>query len=161
MGINCKCVHKVIHFGPSVDVERYVQECGRAGRDGKKSICVLLHNSLLSSHCSDDMEVYLSSEKCRRMEILKLFPGKRTTTVKGCGCCDSCATTCACAGHPGECRSSMFLKTSMMEIEEYQFKKSITVSDNDKSLLNKKLVHYMNELRKNSVKLVLYPNMFF
>ena len=105
MGINFKCVHRVIHFGPLVDVESYVQECGRAGRDGQKSICVLLHNSLLSSHCSDDMKVYLSSEKCRRMEILKLLPGKHTATVKGCECCEICATTFACAGHPGKCCS--------------------------------------------------------
>ena len=105
MGINCKCVHKMIHFGPSVDVVSCAQECGRAGPDGQKSICVLLRNSLLPSHCFDDMKVYLSSKKFGRMEILKLFQGKHTTAVKGCELCDSCATTCACAGHPGKCRS--------------------------------------------------------
>ena len=55
MGINCKGVHRVIHFGPSLDIESYVQECGRAGRDGQESTCVLLYNSLLSSHCSENM----------------------------------------------------------------------------------------------------------
>ena len=35
MGIDCKGVHRVIHFGPSSNIESYVQECGRAGRDGQ------------------------------------------------------------------------------------------------------------------------------
>lgn len=34
MGVDCKEVHRVIHFGPSKNLECYVQECGRAGRDG-------------------------------------------------------------------------------------------------------------------------------
>ena len=29
MGVNCKKVRRVIHFGPSKSVELYVQECGR------------------------------------------------------------------------------------------------------------------------------------
>jgi superfamily II DNA helicase RecQ len=54
MGINCRGVEQVIHFGPSANVECYLQECGRAGRDGRDSTCILLHNGFLSSHCSDD-----------------------------------------------------------------------------------------------------------
>ena len=53
MGVNCKEVHRVIHFGPSRNIERYVQECGRACRDGVRSTCLLLHNGLLGAHCSD------------------------------------------------------------------------------------------------------------
>ena len=30
MGVDCKGVHRIIHFGPSKNVECYVQECGRA-----------------------------------------------------------------------------------------------------------------------------------
>ena len=51
MGVNCKGVRRIVHFGPSKSVEEYVQECGRSGRDGEPSICVLLYNGLLSAHC--------------------------------------------------------------------------------------------------------------
>ena len=37
MGIDCKGVHRSIHFGPSKNVENFLQECGRAGRDGTVS----------------------------------------------------------------------------------------------------------------------------
>ncbi|KAL9977247.1 hypothetical protein ACROYT_G014629 [Oculina patagonica] len=47
MGVNCKRVRRVIHFGPSKSVEMYVQECGRAGRNGLPSTCVLLHNVMI------------------------------------------------------------------------------------------------------------------
>ena len=42
MGVNCKSMRRIVHFGPSKSVEQYVQECGRAGRDGLASVCVLL-----------------------------------------------------------------------------------------------------------------------
>ena len=51
MGIDCKGVHHVIHFGPSSNIESYVQECGRAGPGFHASTCVMLHNSFLASLC--------------------------------------------------------------------------------------------------------------
>ena len=81
MGINCRGVHRVIHFGPSSDIESYVQECGRAGRDGQESTCLLLYNTLLSSHCSDDMRCYLNNEHCRRRQILSFF--SKQTRLQG------------------------------------------------------------------------------
>ena len=35
MGVDCKGVYHTIHFGPSKNIEAYIQETGRAGRDGK------------------------------------------------------------------------------------------------------------------------------
>lgn len=42
MGVNKENVRYVIHFHPPVDLESYWQEVGRAGRDGKQSIAILL-----------------------------------------------------------------------------------------------------------------------
>ena len=65
MGVNCKGVYRVIHFGPLLNIKSYVQECGRAGCDGKESICILLHNGLLSSQCSANMREYIMGDKCQ------------------------------------------------------------------------------------------------
>ena len=51
MGVNCRHVRRIVHFGPSKSIEMYVQECGRAGRDNLPSTCILLYNGLLSANC--------------------------------------------------------------------------------------------------------------
>ncbi len=43
MGIDCPKVRQIIHWGISDDIEMYVQESGRAGRDGSLSYCLALH----------------------------------------------------------------------------------------------------------------------
>ena len=43
MGIDCPDVHQIIHWGVPDDEEMYVQETGRAGRDGALSCALLFH----------------------------------------------------------------------------------------------------------------------
>jgi len=38
MGVDCSPVHRTIHFGPSKNLEAFLQETGRARRDGKPSV---------------------------------------------------------------------------------------------------------------------------
>lgn len=49
MGVDCKGVHRIVHYGPSKNVEAYVQETGRAGRDGRQSHAYILYHGILSN----------------------------------------------------------------------------------------------------------------
>ena len=42
MGVDCKGLRLVIHYGPPNDVDDYVQESARAGRDNSKSLVILV-----------------------------------------------------------------------------------------------------------------------
>ena len=41
MGLDCPNVQRIIHWGPLSDLESYIQETGRAGRDGQAATATL------------------------------------------------------------------------------------------------------------------------
>ena len=96
MGIDCKAVRRVIHFGPSKNIESYAQETGRAGRDGTHSSAFLLFNGVLLSHVEGDMRSYIESEECRRSTLLNHFQSGYTPLTPQHLCCDICASKCKC-----------------------------------------------------------------
>ena len=44
MGLDCPNIHKVLHWGAPSDIESYLQETGRAGRDDKEAKAVLYYS---------------------------------------------------------------------------------------------------------------------
>ena len=97
MGVNCKGVTRVIHFGPSKNIESYTQETGRAGRDGSQSIAVVLYNGIMLSHVEADIKSYIKSDDCRRNTLLKQFEDDSSNSPKELHlCCDHCASKCQC-----------------------------------------------------------------
>ena len=115
MGVNCKEVHQVIHFGPSKNIENYVQECGRAGRDNKPSTCLLFHNGLLGANCSDDIKSFVSNKtECRRSLIYQHFPGHFHSLVSGHQCCDICTNNCNCGEATCPKQTRVVLRTLLL-----------------------------------------------
>lgn len=41
MGLDCLNIHRIIHWGPPSDLESYIQETGRAGRDGEVAQAII------------------------------------------------------------------------------------------------------------------------
>ena len=61
MGVDCPGIRQVIHWGVPNDAEMYVQETGRAGRDGLH-LCALLFYVNSTSHTSKHMGKYYINE---------------------------------------------------------------------------------------------------
>lgn len=93
MGVDCKGVHRTVHFGPSKNVEAFIQETGRAGRDGKPSFSYLLYKGLQLNHVEKDIKEFLKTKECRRKhfgsEHFSISDPLHT-------CCDNCASKCNC-----------------------------------------------------------------
>lgn len=56
MGVDCKGVYRTIHFGPCKNIEAYIQETGRAGRDGEQSVAYLIYQGLFLNHVDKDIK---------------------------------------------------------------------------------------------------------
>ena len=85
-------IRRVIHYGAPADVSQYIQETGRAGRDGLLSQCVILyHRDALRGHVSKEVKEYVKIKTCRRKEYIT------PTHSEDASCCDVCSYLfCTC-----------------------------------------------------------------
>ena len=100
MGLDCPNIRRVIHWGPSADIESYLQETGRAGRDGRPAKATLYFTNTDLGQLSDkNMKEFCRNQvTCRREMLLKDFDEtayERSSTL--CLCCDVCERNCQCA----------------------------------------------------------------
>lgn len=87
----------MVHYGVPNSPEMYLQETGRAGRDGEFANAIILRHShtLSGSHVSQDMKDYINSKTCRREFLLQIFNIKPEMTGHF-DCCDICASSYSC-----------------------------------------------------------------
>ena len=98
MGLDCPDVRQVIHWGPSHDIESYVQETGRGGRDGFLSCALLFYCDSDNRTSSPLMMEYCTLKTCRRTQLFQDFEESdvRVAACRPCMCCDECMVTCKC-----------------------------------------------------------------
>lgn len=99
MGLDCPDVRQIFHWGASNDIESYIQETGRCGRDGYTSNAVLFHSKSDERLLSPLMIGYCHNDKmCRRERLFSDFDGSDMIKkpCSQCLCCDICALSCKC-----------------------------------------------------------------
>jgi len=107
MGIDKSDIRLIVHVGAPKTVEEYVQQIGRAGRDGKVSRCVLIcRDADFSKYQSEFylkgltekakqaqlqgtnvLRSYAQSRECRRRLLVQAFG---QSSESKCGMCDNC-----------------------------------------------------------------------
>ena len=101
MGIDSPDVRVIVHWGASEDCEMYVQESGRAGRDGLKSYAITYHGKgdLNKKYISLQMIKYCVNEEnqcCRAVLFEDFNDCQDLKTDSLCMCCDVCRLKCNC-----------------------------------------------------------------
>ena len=97
LGVDCPDIQQIIHVGTPEDVESYIQETGRAGRDGSHALVTLLRARTYHP-CERTIRDYASNTtKCRRDTLFQFMEGYRRSHLGSeCLCCDICALSCKC-----------------------------------------------------------------
>ncbi len=105
MGVDKADIRTVIHRDCPPSAEAYLQESGRAGRDGKASKAILLWgpddeialkraaNNYDRERLQQLFQYAENIQQCRRTQLLTLLNFEGDTENTGTGCCDVCEQT--------------------------------------------------------------------
>jgi len=97
MGLDCPDIRRIVHYGIPADIESFVQETGRGGRDGLPAESVLFYSSanLGLSTVEESMKEYCrNTTRCRRQLLFNDFDQPIQEAISGCVCCDVCTDIC-------------------------------------------------------------------
>ena len=97
MGIDIPDIRTVIHYGPSSDVDDYIQEAGHAGVPS--NAILYCYPGCTLGHVSPAMKKdATNNDTCRRLLLLQSFSGNHDTlSTNHHRCCDICMLECSCA----------------------------------------------------------------
>ncbi len=120
MGLDAPNIRKVIHWKSPKELEAYVQQSGRGGRDGELAQAVLYYErkDLSGGRLSQQMKRYIMNEEVCRRELLMSHFGDPSQISKPDElhlCCDICARKCVCV----QCTVAKSAQLDAVDMEEF------------------------------------------
>ncbi|CAB3982612.1 Hypothetical predicted protein [Paramuricea clavata] len=149
MGVDCKKVYRTIHFGPAKNIESFMQESGRCGRDGVASIAYLVYQGMQLTHVDREMKLYLETSNCRRKFLLQFFDAQLTPKEPLHLCCDNCSHICNCGS---ENCNILSYPNPVTEASNNKSTKQHKVSPENAEQLRSDLYHFYKSLMSDIVK---------
>ena len=148
MGMDVPDIRRIVHWQPAEDIETYVQECGRAGRDGLLSeACLYFQSADLTSHIipvGEDMVRYCTNNtECRRSFLSRMFDCAHTRVPQQ-SCCDVCSGI----------KSNTIPHSSPSSSNELTFE-HMEVSDSSADNVRKALHEYRDSLCPQGIPLIV------
>jgi superfamily II DNA helicase RecQ len=147
MGVNIKDIFQVIHYGPPRQADDFLQEIGRAGRNGQPAKSILFYNGNHLRKCDKSIKDYArSSDRCLREIILQDFEetAANLSNKNTHHCCIICHKLCNCSGSSCDVNLPTFGLTKQ---EDVVIKQRRNVTKEQKKELFELLVDYQKELQ--------------
>ena len=146
MGVNIQDICMVIHYGPPMHMDDFVQEMGRAGRDLQPAKAVLIYHGGHLRKCDKVIKKYAKSEDtCLRQIILSEFDETESDLINSHNCCTICHQKCQCGVI--ECVVPLLnLADKQTHTKGTTSRKSRKVDSNQKQLLQELLEDFRDEL---------------
>ena len=96
VGVNIPNIRNIIHYGSPSDLESYIQEVGRGGRDGSQCEAILYYRPFHLAQCDEHMRNFIKNteKKCRREVLMNYFKEKVNAPESVHNCCDACRSNC-------------------------------------------------------------------
>lgn len=144
MGINFPDVRMVINYGPPRDIEEFVQEIGRGGRDGQAAQAILLYTGRHLKNCEQVVKDYCATTDCLRQKMYMPFEtaSRTVSCTYAHNCCLSCHVKCQCSNEEGGCSHPLPNFGTPICDKTDKCEKSRNVSREQKDLLKELLVDY-------------------
>lgn len=100
MGVDCKHVQFLVHYGPSKNLTSHLKEAERAGGDGREAFHITVYQGRHLVTCEADVKaaVWKSLTSCCRIAFLESFDDKVCSILPLHSCCNVCHKNCKCAG---------------------------------------------------------------
>ena len=153
MGMDVPNVRKIVHWLPPEDTETYIQECGRAGRDGLLSEARLYFHSTDLTSCTvpvgEDMIRYCTNtSECRRSLLADMFECEAICVPQQ-RCCDVCSGSIDASYH-SSCNVSHRVTDPLQCMD---------VSDVSTERVRKAMQAYRDSLCPSGIPLILGVNL--